>query len=78
LFVVSNPPGGSIQVAYSWHLVGGGITTPKTVAMKAGRYTDTYSQYLNGTNTGDVYVSWTAAGSSGESPPIRVSMTCIT
>jgi hypothetical protein len=75
-FVVRNPPGGFVNLSYTWHL------TTKTVpegptGMKEGNTIETISESSRG-SSGKVYVTWTAPdGSSGTSTVVPVTITCI-
>ena len=77
VFTVSNPPGGSVTVNYSWHLTTGRIIPAKPITLKEGTsQTETYQEFSNGSK-GDVYVAWSANGASGTSNLASLTISCI-
>jgi hypothetical protein len=76
VFAIKNPPGGFVNLSYTWHL------TTKTVSegptgMKEGSTTETTSESSPQGSSGRVYVTWTAPdGSSGTSTVVPVTINC--
>jgi serine/threonine-protein kinase len=71
-------PNGSVDVDYTWHLASGRTVAAGPVTLKA----DSSQSYgtretSNGTTTGDVFVTWTAGGSSGTSNSASVTISCL-
>ena len=72
-FTVSNPPGGTVNIDYSWHLADERTVTPrKTVTLQAG--TTSFTDYISSRAvTGRYFVSWVpGVGSPSNSMPVTI------
>jgi serine/threonine-protein kinase len=77
VFSVGNPPGGSVTVDYSWHLTNGSTVAQGPITLKRGpSQIYAYRELENSTSSGDVYVTWSADGSSGQSNSVPVTIIC--
>jgi len=77
-FVIGQSASGFATVDYTWHLANGTSVDEGPVTMKTGTSQYSYIEDERGTTTGDVYVSWTSGGVSGQTSKYSVTITCLT
>jgi hypothetical protein len=78
VFTARNLPNGSATINYTWHLANGSTTPGASTTLNANssQAFGTRESSKAPTLTGEVYVTWTAGWTSGESNKVSVTITC--
>lgn len=78
VFTAGNLPNGSVDISFTWHLANGTDVSgqPVTLAANSSQAEGTRESSKAPTMTGDVYVTWTANGTGGQSNRMSVTITC--